>query len=238
MIALFLLTLNLNAFNFNSTTYELDSKLEKKMFTSEIRTRTEGDFQITEGVTKDAKTGAVVLREVSKTREGELIEVKVEQLQTGDSGTVQIKDGSVHFEHSPKDGKKKTASEKIKKTPVIASTNLLMFVQRHWDKIQADKEMDVRMAVWDRAETVGFTIIADGEEETAYGKAIHLRVKPSSFIIAAFLKPLHLWFSTDGTKLLTMKGRIGAKIKKGDEWEATDAEVVYDWAVAAPVAGK
>jgi hypothetical protein len=107
-----------------------------------------------------------------------------------------------------------------------------MFVQKNWDRLEKEKEIELRLAVWDRAETVGFEMIREKIEATPFGQGVLVKLKPSSFVIAALVKPIHFWFSVDGTKLLMMKGRVGPKQKSGTKWQALDAEVVYEWVKA------
>lgn len=217
------------ALQFNSVIHEKDSGFKKPLFKAEVRTKSEGDIKITEAVTRAASGDEVALREVTRTRNGDLLEYKIEQLQTKEKARIEIRDGQVFFEKTGADGKSKSSTEKIKNLPVIVTSNLLMFVQKNWDRLEKEKELEFRLAVWDRQETVGFEMIREKVESTPYGQALKVKMKPSSFVIAALVKPIEFWFSLDGTKLLMMKGRVGPKQKVGSDWEPLDGEVQYDW---------
>ncbi|MFN7728679.1 MAG: hypothetical protein ACK5P7_05955 [Bdellovibrio sp.] len=66
-----------------------------------------------------------------------------------------------------------------------------------------------------------------GEEDVSGQKALVLRMKPSSFIIAALVKPIIFKYASDGSRLLEMNGRVAPKQKSGDSFKDLDAEVVY-----------
>ena len=214
---------------FNSVIHEKDSGFNKPLFKAEVRSRVEGDVKIIESVTKSASGDRLVLKETTRTQNGDFLDYKLEQLQTSEKAHIYVRDGQVNFEKTGADGKTEKTSEKIKNLPVLVASSLLMYLQKNWQILEKEKELEFRWAVWDRKETVGFKIIRENVETLSSGPAVKLKMKPSSFVIAALVKPLEFWFSLDGTKLFKMKGRVGPQQQVDGEWKPLDAEIQYDW---------
>ena len=54
-----------------------------------------------------------------------------------------------------------------------------------------------------------------------------MKMKPSSFIIAALVDPVLITLSKDGKDLLEIVGRVTPKRLVGGEYEPLDAEAVF-----------
>jgi hypothetical protein len=162
-----------------------------------------------------------------------VIRDEIHQDQTGQSGLIEVKNGRVYFSKTV-DGKTSTSDEKLGDTFVI-SANFQRFIKDHWKQISEGKTVSFRYGVWDRKETVGFEIFKNGEEKQGDQKILVLKMKPSSFLIAALVKPLYFRYPEDGAHLLEMNGRVPPKTKSGSSWKDLDAEVVYSYSDAAPV---
>lgn len=217
--------------SYSSEIFELDSNFQKKLFDLQVESATGADNVVTAtGTFKDSSTGQVAVHDVTKYKDAELIEVEIEQKQTGEKGRVEVKGDEVHFSYTSPEGKQRKTVEKIKKgMRVLASSNFIVFIQKYWAELQKEKTISVRFAVWDREETVGFDIILEGAEKKSGQDLMKVKVKPTSFIIAALVNPLQMWFSPDGKKLVEMRGRVGPKIKVGKKWKTLDADVKYSY---------
>ena len=66
-------------------------------------------------------------------------------------------------------------------------------------------------------------------------KSIVVKMKPSSFIIAAIVKPLHFYMSTDGATLYQIDGRTTVKKNVNGSFKDLDAVTVYTKGVTTAV---
>lgn len=208
--------------------YELKSNQEKKLFTSSIQVQpvAEGELQMLTEY-RDLQ-GGLVVREKGRVRGADILSYEMERPQTGEKGSFRVEKGRVYFHYEDAKGKKKAADEKVDGF-VLATSNFNAFVIDRWESLKQGKALDVRFAVWDRLETVGFTLQKMGEADRNGQRWMELRLKPTSFIIAAIVDPIHLWYSVEDRKLRLMKGRVAPKQKKDGSWKDLDAEVVYTY---------
>ena len=210
----------------SSESFEQGSHYSKKIFSYKNTTTDEGGLSHVESIFTDMD-GKTVVEEHGLLKGSDLVHYEIDHLQTGRKGTIDVKDGKVLFTYEH-DGKKSDDSEKLRKTLVVP-INFSRFVRDHWVELQAGKDVDLRYGVWDRAETVGFTLSREGEEEIQGQKLIKIKMKASSFIIAGLVKPLFLFFPADGSRLMALNGRIAPKKKVGNSWKDLDAEVLYHY---------
>lgn len=212
----------------HASLYELKSNQEKKLFTSSIQVLpgAEGEHQMLTEY-RDLQ-GALVVREKGRVRGADVLSYEMERPQTGEKGNFRVEKGRVFFHYEDARGKKRSADEKVDGF-VLATSNFNAFVIDRWESLVQGKALDVRFAVWDRLETVGFTLQKMGESERDGQRWVELRLKPTSFIIAAIVDPINLWYSVGDRKLRLMKGRVAPKQKKGGVWKDLDAEVVYTY---------
>ncbi len=105
-------------------------------------------------------------------------------------------------------------------------TNILYFPMKR-GKILSGDTIHARFGVPERQETVGFKYFKVGEETIRGHKVIVVKMKPSSFIIAAIVDPLYFYLKKDGTGVLKMTGRTILKVKNGNDWETLDADIAF-----------
>lgn len=168
--------------------------------------------------------------EIEKEKPDRVLSYTQEQKQLGAVGSVEVKDGKVYFKYT-RDGKTKESSEKAQDNLVVTPT-VLAYLQNRWDKIAGGETIKVRLAVLDRLETVGFEYFKEKEVDLDGEKAIVVKMKPSSFIIAALVDPLHFYFSKDGKHLLEIHGRTLLKRNVSGKWKDLDAVTVYKYVSA------
>lgn len=157
----------------------------------------------------------------------EISKVEVEQHQMGVKAEVQVKEGKIFFTKKMKDGSKKESDEKLKGDFVMAPT-FQKYIQSKFSALVKGEEFDIRYGVWDRLETVGFTIFKK-KEETKDGKAlIQVIMKPTSFVIAALVKPIVFLYEKETGKLVEMNGRVPVKKVEGESFKDLDALVIYE----------
>ncbi len=206
---------------FKSSIYEQGSNKTKLLFTGE---RVEKGNQAT--VTTQSPDGKVAVIEEATVQEGDpskIVRFQIHQKQTGEEGTLEVKDGKLHFSYT-KNGKTDTDTEDYKENTIVGPTTL-PYLKKHWDKILAGDDVDVRYASLDRKETVGFKFFKIGETD----KAIIVKMKPTSIVIAAIVDPLIFTFYKDGSKLYELKGRAVPKRNVDGKWKDLDADIVFKY---------
>lgn len=209
----------------NANLYDLKSNQQKKLFTLDIAvTPTDVGAFSTQAQYRDLE-GKVAVTETGYVKEAEIQRYEIQQNQTGEVGRFRVENGRIYFEYEGK-GKKKTSDEKVSGF-VLSTSNFNAFVAKNWEPLSQGKALDVRFAVWDRLETVGFTLQKRGEMEKDGEKWMELRMKPTSFVIAALVDPIHLWYSHADKQLRLMKGRVAPKQLHNGKWKDLDAEVIY-----------
>ncbi len=214
--------------NYSSATlYDLKSNRQKTLFTLNVDLAALADGVQTQTEFRDPD-GKIVVTEKGLIKEAEVLSYEIDRKQTGEKGRFQVREGRIYFEYEGPGGKKKSADEKLSGF-VLSTPNFNAFVEKNWGALAGGKPLDVRFAVWDRLETVGFTLQKVGEKDVAGGKWMELRMKPTSFIIAAIVDPIHLWYSHADKKLQVVKGRVAPKIQKDGKWKDLDAESVYTY---------
>lgn len=205
--------------------YDVKSNQAKKLYTVSIETSLSDVGVRSQTLYRDLD-GKIVVQESGLVQGDDLKEYAIERPQTNEKGRIQVREGRVYFEYEGADGKKKSDDERIK-GKVLCAANFTAFVRNNWEQLTSGKSIPIRYAVWDRRETVGFTLQSMGESDHGGKKWLEIRMKPTSFVIAALVDPVHLWYAMDGKNLVLMKGRVPPKIKVGDSWKDLDAETVY-----------
>ena len=128
-----------------------------------------------------------------------------------------------------RDGVRKTNTEThSKETALVVGPVVIPYLQRHWEALVQGKTVNVRFASVERMETLGFEISKFGEGTFFGREAIQLKMRPSSFIIAAILgNPIIFTMRKDDKNLIAFQGRTCLKEKKYGSWRDFDAESVY-----------
>lgn len=206
--------------------YETNSSRQKVLFTYEKERSEKDGSENVHALYKDP-SGQVVWEERSQLRGSQIVKVEIDQKQTGQKGLVEVKDGQIFFTKT-EDGKASTKEEKLASTFVMGA-NFQKFIRDNWETISQGKTLSFRFGVWDRQETVGFEIFKIGDATIGEQKAVELKMKPSSFLIAALVKPIHFIYAADGSRLLIRRGRVEPKRKDGSSYKDLDAEMVYSY---------
>lgn len=208
--------------------FAMDSKKQNLIYRLKSEIRYDGAKRTSTAVYEDAK-GDVLIREKSESENGELKKYEIEQLQTKNRAIIEVKDGKVVFKKANSLDEKaefKEEEEKLKK-PLVLSPLLVPFVQSRFEEIKKGDTVDIRFAVWDRMETVGFSLFKIGETLQDGRKMLIVKMKPTSFVIAAIVDPLIFHFDMETKHLAYQKGRVAPKLAKGSSWKDVDAESYY-----------
>jgi len=204
--------------------YEMGSNRQNKLYTMKVEIQNEGDTTSTVTQYHDLE-GNLLFEDKASLKGLQIVKDELSQKQTGATATVEF-DGKTAKFVKTENGKTKTETE-TPKGDFVMSANFQKFVQSKWADLMAGKTVDYRYGVWDRMESVGFSLKKTGEIGEGSEKKVTLLKKPSSFIIAALVNPIEFVFQADGGRMLEMKGRIPPKKKDGSKWKDQDAEVVY-----------
>ncbi len=213
------------AADFTADVYQLGD-LKKVLFQLELAEQGKPERMTIKARFTDTEGKPVVLEE-SVVESGALKFYKQDHLQLGESGTVEVRDGKVHFQYT-RDGKTKTDQEKATDN-LIASPNTMDYIRKSWPRLMAGETVDVRFAVPDRLETVGFKFFKTGETAKEGRTIVTIRMKPSSFVIAALIDPLDFQIDKESIRLVDLKGRTIPKLRIGNKWKDLDAHIFYKY---------
>lgn len=226
LIAGLVLTHQALAQNYSGVLYEKDSKRDQAIYTMKVTTTAEAANELVHAQ-YSSPAGELVVEEKGLLSGSRLVKYEISQKQKNASGRIEVKGNEVHFWKS-ENGKEETSKEKLGSSLVVSS-NFQRFVRDNWAALTSGKTVGFRYGVWARAETVGFEIFKISEETVGSEKLIVLKMKPSSFIIAALVDPLIFKFKSDGSQLIEMIGRVPPVRKDGSKFKDLDAEVVYSY---------
>lgn len=155
---------------------------------------------------------------------GRVTKMVWEQFQSNESGQFELADGKIKFSYTI-DGKTKTDEEKLVE-PFVSQDEVIEYVYKNWDLLMNGKTISIRLPVIFRMETVGFKFFKDGETDDG----IIIKMKPSSFIIAALVKPLIFILKKDGDhRTISVDGRVTPKTQVGGKWKDLDALFVIKY---------
>lgn len=214
------------ATNYTGEAYQQGSNRQVKLFDIKTTTKTEGDAETIHSVFTDP-SGKVLIEQKVEFKAGKLVRDEVQQKQLNQVGVIEVQGDQVLFSID-KSGKVENSKEKYR-DPLVVSASFQGFVKQNWEQILAGKKIGFRYGVWHRKETVGFEIFKDGEETVDGEQRILLTMKPSSFIIAALVKPIKFSFSQANQRLMMMNGRVAPMKEDKSKFSDLDAEVFYKY---------
>lgn len=215
------------AFAYTGAVYEQGSGKKKLLYNMTVDVKPGEGTQSTANVVFKDPEGNVAIEQNIILDGSKVLRDETNQKQLNQVGLMEVKDGKIFFTKTA-DGKTSTKEEALEDT-FVTSGSFQRFVKDNWADITKGETVSFRYGVWDRQETVGFKIFKNGEEKDGDKTIIVVKMKPSSFIIAAIVKPIIFKFPADGAHLLEMNGRVAPKKKDGDKWKDLDAEVVYTY---------
>lgn len=210
---------------FKGEIYDLDGGKDIR-FRFEHKLETKGDTLIADNKYTTA-SGEDLVTEHLVFKNEKLVSYQQSQKQVGTEGLIEVKDGKVIFKFT-KDGKEKISEEDLKDNFVVGPT-LIDYMISHLETLKKGETVDIRLGVIDRRETIGFSLKKDSEATVDGNKGIVIRMKPSSFIIAALVKPLYFTLAEDGSRNLELRGRLPVKLKEGEKFKDYDGRMLYKY---------
>jgi hypothetical protein len=209
------------------TVFPLRAGAAEPSFVYERRVAERDGAVVSTHVTRDP-SGVIALAEsATHSPDYALAEYTVHANQLGQSGTVRVDGDTITFRLVDASGTRTSVERRT--GAVVTGPTLVGYVVRHLDALREDKTVSVRMAVLDRLETLGFDLraVPSNPGET------RVRMKASSFLVAAVVDPVYFTFETATGKLLRLEGRVPPKVRAGDRWADFDARVEYRFVAAS-----
>ena len=166
----------------------------------------------------DKKTAVT---EIVTLKKGKLAKYFVRQSQINEHYTIEIKGEKVHFTKL-KEGKSSEETEKLEDNFVVGPT-LVGFIARKWDELAKGDQVKVRFGVPSRQKTIRFKL---SRIKNADGRMV-VQMKPSSFLVAAFLDPIELHVNEKTKQIDRMIGRVLPKRKTDSGFDYLEADVKF-----------
>lgn len=203
---------------------EIQDKAERRLLYNYRRTVTRGDNTVVVKREFLGTDGSLAATETVTYDGGRVVKMELDHKQTGELGFFEIKGDKVYFSLT-KDGKTKQADEALESN-TVSTDETSPFIQKNWDALMKGETLNIRFPVISRLETVGFKFFKDRED----GKYVYVKMKPSSFVIAALVKPLTFKFEKEGEqRLIEVDGRVTPKRREGNSWKDLDAIFVMKY---------
>jgi hypothetical protein len=157
-------------------------------------------------------------------KDGRVVRMTLEQLQTEETGEFEIRDNKIHFTWTS-GGKTKTDSEALKE-PLVSSDEVVSFIYKNWENLLKGESVSFRLPVIFRRETVGWKLMKESETT----EALIFKMKPTSMVIAAIVKPLYFHIKKEGDhRVLLVDGRVAPKQFVEGKWKDLDAHLVMKY---------
>ena len=204
--------------------YEKGSQHTKLLFTfKKTQSGTPSDFRIESQFT--APDGSPLVSEEAVFAGGKLKNYLVHHKQTQQEGSLEIGE-KMGFRYT-KNGETSEDSEDVPQDLVIGPI-IINSIQARWDSLMKGESESFRYAVLDRKETVGFKFFKEDEEVRTGRAVVHFIMKPTSFVIAALVDPVHFYYWKDTHDIAEIRGRTLPKQLVDGKFKDLDAEILYE----------
>lgn len=217
-----------NAANFTAKIYEQNSNKSKLLYTLTHKEVINGKMMDVTNTYQDTKNVTVV-EEIIKL-EGDIIHSFIlNQKQINKAFQFTRTEKVITFSEMATDLKKNKSEELDQKLPTISGPATVPLIKSNWEKLLKGETIETRFAALERLETVGFKFFKE-EEKILNGKnVVVIKMKPTSFVIAALVKPVLLTFDKEKAELIELTGRTVPKILIDGDWKDLDAEITYHY---------
>jgi hypothetical protein len=176
-------------------------------------------------------SGQIVAAEEVFYQSERLTKIVLDHKQLNESGELEVKDDKLIFKYT-RGGKQKVSEEKYDPT-LTAVDQIYPTILKNWKELLQGKTIPIRLPVLDRRETVGFKFFKEKDAQLKGKDVIVIKMKPSSFFIAAIVDPILFYFDkteikSTNPKLIQVVGRTVPKIKEGSSWRDLDAILRFE----------
>ena len=192
---------------------------------------TDKETQITKttGIFKSLD-GNIVVQEDGELKGSNLISVKTVQKQLKESGEIKIEGKKIKFTFR-KEGKAEESDSEDISERIVVPANLEPFTLENWDALLKNEAIDFKFALWDRLETVSFSMKKSSDLELNGEKLIKFRLKPRNFIISSLVDSIFLTWNKEKKVLVIAESRVAPYLKVEDGFKPLDAIVKYFYPV-------
>lgn len=207
-----------------NTSARVLSEKNEPLFSLERKVTESNGAHVSTAIYKDLD-GTPNVSETARFENGTLVRIEMKRFHEDESGAAEFRDGKIHYTWTER-GKTKTETEDLPEN-LIAGPILALFVQKHWEEIQAGKNVHARMVAIDHQMTVGFDFFKDGERSSGGKTLLDVRMKPSSPFIALVAPRLTLTFDKASKTFLAYEGRLFPRVRSGKSWKAVEGTILY-----------
>jgi len=197
-----------------------------ELFRYERRVRAAGNRWASSHLTYDSRGDVIVIQSARHTPRYELEHAELIHGQSGVSGSVDVRNGTVSFILTEND-KVSTAREETS-VPVVAGATMFGYILAHWEELQTGATLPIRFAVIERKETIGFNL----EKTVAPEGRTIIKMTPSSMLVRLAIDPTYFEFDTQTRKIIEYTGRVPPFEVVGNRLQPLDARVAYQFVAA------
>jgi len=216
-----------HATDFKGTLYERGSEPRKAIYKFTRIGTVKGNEEKVVRSYKDMQGNEVAHEDITF-RDGKLVRLDFQQKQAGENGSARVEGNKIYFEYT-KNGDTDKDDEKYKDETLI-SDQIADYLRNRWDSLMKGDTVSIRYVALSRAETVGFKFFKENEGQYKGTPSVNIKMKPSSFIIAALVDPLIFTFEKDGAhRLLEVDGRVVPMKNVDGKWKDLDAIFTLDY---------
>lgn len=171
------------------------------------------------------RAGNVVASTEATYESGRLATFQSKQQQSGESATVEIKNGKVHYSYTV-DGKTKQSSEKDSGNlvPLVAIPQI---ITSNWDTLSAGKEIEFSVPIPERQRSIGIQISKERTWTDAGRTLIEFKREPSNRFFRTLIDPDFYVFDAQQKTIVEYRGRTEAKSGTPKNWEDFTGRIVY-----------
>jgi hypothetical protein len=211
-----------------------DPQSGKLLFQYENKKGSTGAVTFSHTRYQELSNGKSAVEEDMLFENGKLKNYKYNQLQTDESGTIEIKDGRVFYNYVEQ-GKTSTDDEKFEEGMIVPD-QIEETIRASWKQLEADESVKIRILLLERQDSVGFKLFKDKDRDYKGKPAVDVVMKPSSIFIAAVAPSFRVTVEKESPhRLLELEGRLPVRMpkvnppKKRGDWKAIDARVEMDY---------
>jgi hypothetical protein len=183
---------------------------------------------VAHAIFKDLEGRELVTEVTRYDSKGAVTAYEVRHHQLGERGLIEAVGDKLVFSKWAAGESEPTRREEPLVANWVVGPSLVPLIAYGWSDLEAGKRIPVRLALWDRQETIGFEVFKDRVETAPDGRShAVIKLKPSNFLISALVNPVLFGFGMDGRSLDWVKGRVLPLRQAGSKLKSLDAEVVY-----------
>jgi len=223
-----LMSLNARADEFTARIFSIGKMSDAPLYSQKVESKAleDGTTQVTSVFTDP--NGQTLMREKAVINGTTFISQEIENVVEKKIYTAELKDQKITFQtFSFENGEKKpvsTHSEKIRgnfMTGAIAEN----FIRENWNDLMNDKRINIRFAVFEREETIGFSLRKKAEADVDGKPAVVIQMRPTSLFVSMAVAPMEISVDKNSKAIIHFKGRTPLKIDKD---KALEADIVFD----------